>query len=228
MSKELARVLVECVPNHESQCKLALEEASKYCDEQGVGELVLIVPTLQSALGTVVAQVLGQEATKALLLRKSIALRNSGARLSMLPAAKAAHATHGSILVCVHLASSDIAKVDDILSPVAIVYCPWTEDEGKRWLRTWQPVVWGAQTWQVAPFNLHPDVEAALQTIHATVNVPSNLLHAADKELVTNTFKALRKKGRVLDAGDIHIWALRNGWTHTGAGALAKVAKRYE
>lgn len=113
------------------------------------------------------------------------------------------------------------------LAAAAIVYSPWIESDGARWLKTWEPEVWGASTWQVTPLSLDPPVEAALEDIHGRVNVSSSLLHFADKEFVTKTFKSLHNQGHSFDAEDVRMWALRNGWKQSGSNALVKVAKKY-
>lgn len=165
---------------------------------------------------------------KGLAQGKTLTLTNPNASVTVLPAAKVGHAARGSLLLGVHLAPSDIGKVDDSLSAAAIVYCPWTEDDGVKWLKTWEPKVWGASTWQITPLALHAAVEATLNDIQSHVNVSSNLLHYADREFVKKSFKLLRKQGYLFDSEDIRIWALRSGWTQGGAEALVNVAKKYE
>lgn len=228
MPQNKPRFIVECTPGHLDQLKLALQEGLKYCEQETIQHLVLVVPALQNVSGTVIASVLGSDMARSLVQGKTLTLTNPGAMITMLPAAKVGHASRDSLLLGVHLASSDIGKVDDNLSAAAVAYCPWTEDDGVTWLKTWEPKVWGTNTWRVVPTDLHPTVEAALKNIHSCVNVSSSLLHYADKELVTKTFKSLHKEGHSFDAEDVRIWALRNGWKQSGSDALFKVAKRYE
>jgi hypothetical protein len=220
--------MVECAADHLGQFKLALQEALKYCEQESIANIVLVVSALQNVQGTVIASTLGADTAKGLAQGKTLTLTNPSRTVTVLPAAKVGHAARGSLLLGVHLASSDIGKLDDSLSAAAIVYCPWTEDDGVKWLKTWEPKVWGESTWQVAPLNLHPAVEVTLNDIHSRVNVSSSLLHYADREFATKAFKSLQKGRHSFDAEDVRIWALRNGWKQSGSDALFKVAKKYE
>ncbi|BCQ28160.1 hypothetical protein NK8_63490 (plasmid) [Caballeronia sp. NK8] len=228
MSEKMPRFLVECANDHVEQVRTAVKRAVEYCIADKISKIAVIVPALQHVDSSTVAKVLGGENVKAMSQGKVLKVSDSQeVSIALTPAAKAANADTGSLLLAVHLDESDIGKVDDHSRASAIVYCPWTEDAGRQWLRTWQPTFWGTQTWKVPPLGLSPAVEAALKSIHTVVNVSSGLTHTSDKAFAASQFKALGKQGEFLELDDLRIWALRHGWKQSGAKALVKVAGKY-
>ncbi|MGA1825513.1 MAG: hypothetical protein ACMUIP_12715 [bacterium] len=121
----------------------------------------------------------------------------------------------------------DQKVLDSLNSVQAIMLLPWTEDEGKAWLSTWNVTTLGNSTWQVQQTSLPADIEADLLRLTQGINLSTGLSHPSDKESAKHILNGLKKKGHRLDADDIRKWALRNNWKPRHAEDLAKLAHRY-
>jgi hypothetical protein len=227
MSAQTPRFLVENIGGNTPNFELALAEAVKYCSSNGIEHIVLVVPSKGHFLGGVIAESLGKQGAKS--LHAGHALKISGTNISMTLAHPGSIATVPvtALLLSAHLSTSDMRKVDDSLSPSAIVFLPWSDAEGKEWLSTWQPSIWGSSTWQVAAPTMDPAVTAALEDLQRHVNVTTGLPHPTDKRAANEAFKALKQGGHQIDADEVRKWALRNDWDQRGAAELAAVAKKY-
>jgi hypothetical protein len=132
MLEKTQRFLVESGLNGADQLALAMTRTLDWCKDKRVARIVLVVPVLQHVHATAIASVLGKDSAKSLAGGEILTFAGSTTMASLLPAAKINTAPADSFLVGVHLALSDMGKVDDTLSAAGVAYCPWTESEGKQ------------------------------------------------------------------------------------------------
>ncbi|KGC29858.1 hypothetical protein [Burkholderia pseudomallei] len=228
MAAQTPRFLIENEGPNIENVKLALHEVVVYCSSHGLGHIALIVPAKGHFLGGIVAEALGQQQAKSLHAGRPLAVSGLNINITLAHPGNITTIPTGTFLVGMHLPSSVMQKVDDAAAPSAIAYLPWSEDEGKEWLSTWNPSIWGTNTWKVSATEMNPEVLAALEKLQRRVNVATGLTHPADKKDATETFKSLKKHGYPIDADEIRAWASRNGWNHRAANALAAVATKYQ
>jgi hypothetical protein len=118
-----------------------------------------------------------------------------------------------------------MAKVDD--SPArAILYLPWTEDEGREWKATWRPETIGRDTWRPNVAELPEKVQARLTELTKQINLSTGLGHPSDKASAKKAIADLRAGGHDFDAGEIKRWAKRHGWRSDAATELEAIAKQ--
>jgi hypothetical protein len=227
MSASTPRFLIENHGASTENVQLALREAVKYCITNNIQNIVLVVPAKGHFLGGIVADVLGH-AAKSLHAGNSVTISGTNISLTLAHPGGISVVPKSALLLGTHLSQDGIAKLDDAFNASAIVYVPWMEEEGKEWMSTWQPIIWGPSTWQFAASTMAPAVLDALNGLHSRVNVMTGLAHPADKEDAKATFKELKKGGHPIDPEEIKRWALRNGWNQQATKDLHTLAKRFE
>lgn len=135
------------------------------------------------------------------------------------------HSSYGMV-IGVYLSRKDQDLLDSVSSARAIVLLPWTEDEGKAWLSTWNATILGKSTWQIQKIVFPADVEEALRSLSRVINLSTGLAHPSDKEAAKRTLSGIKQTGHRLNPDDIKKWALRNNWQPEHAEEFAKLASR--
>jgi hypothetical protein len=130
------------------------------------------------------------------------------------------------MIVGVYLSLESLFKLESEVSAKAIIFLPWMEDEGKRWLSTWDATILGANTWQVQQTSLPTDVENALSGLTHEINLSTGLIHPSDRKAARRVLTELRDLGHALCSADVRSWAVRNGWRPDDAKDLADEVAR--
>jgi hypothetical protein len=169
---------------------------------------------------------LGQSASKALCKGQTVKITDTLSMNLESPKTFSPYKTYGMV-IGVYLSQKDQNALDSITSAQALVLLPWTEEEGKTWLSTWNATVLGTSTWQVQQKTFPSDVENALLTLTQGINLSTGLSHPSDKDAAKRTLSGLKQGGHRLDSDEIRKWALRNNWAPKDAEALSKLAGRY-
>ncbi len=226
MSANTPRYLIENHgPDHDA-LKTAFSEAFRVCVQTGISEITLLVPAKRQFPNTVVGSFLGQSVTKALCKGQTVEIADGLSMSLESPKTFSPYKTYGMV-IGVYLSQKDHNTLDSITSAQAIVLLPWTEEEGKVWLSTWNATVLGKSTWQVQQTSFPADIENALLTLTQEINLSTGLSHPSDKEAAKRTLSGLKQSGHRLIPDDIRKWALRNNWAPKDAEALGKLAARY-
>ncbi|MDW3689038.1 hypothetical protein RA280_46465 [Cupriavidus sp. CV2] len=219
------RFMVENVGTNIDAVKIVFEEAFKYAVSNGIAQITLLVPVKGAFPDTAVEKFVGPNA-KSLCKGGSMQL-GGGVSLDLITARDAPSYRSNGIVIGVYLSQIDLDALDSVRSARAIVYLPCFEEEGKAWMSTWSPVVWGASTWSVAPVSLPPAVEAELLRLTSAVNLTTGLSHPSDKENAKRTFSSLKRDGHNVQPEDLRRWAIKNGWAPRHAEDLFKLAGKY-
>lgn len=199
------------------------QEATKYCASSNICEITLLVSSKTGFSSTVVGEALGEKNSKALTKGGSINIGN-GISLNLEIPKNIYSAKNYGLVIGLYLPKKDLATLDSIRSAAAIAFLPWIEDEGKKWMATWSPLVWGKSSWIVNPVSLTTPVEKELNALTAMINLGTGLAHPSDKNRATDTLKNIKALGNNVTSTEIEQWAVKNGWAPRHAETLAKLA----
>ena len=213
------------VKRSSDQIRNAFQQILKLCKDQGIGQVTLVVPKKGGWEHTIVAEFLGQAATKALLKGQQVLLTD-GASMTLQSGQALRPFVGQGLLVGAHVSIADMNKLDDLYGAQAIMYLPWTDDEGKEWQATWNPQIVGAETQKISSGNLPDAVEKALGQLTQTINLGTGLGHPSDKKHAERTIDKLRADGHSFDPAEIRRWAQRHGWSSSAAADLEGVARK--
>uniref|UniRef100_UPI0019F2BEE6 DUF1889 family protein n=1 Tax=Pseudomonas sp. TaxID=306 RepID=UPI0019F2BEE6 len=131
------------------------------------------------------------------------------------------------VVIAAYLTSRDMDIVDGIRSVNSIIYLPWLEEDGKRWLSTWSPKTVGSSSWVVSKPLLPAPIEAGIVQLGRSINMSTGLSHYSDKDMAKRIFSDLRKQGHTATAEAIRQFAVNNGWEPKRAQELADFAEKY-
>jgi hypothetical protein len=172
-----------------------------------------------------VAEFLGQTAAKTLLKGQQVLLTD-GVSMTLESGQTFRPSVGQELLVGAHVSIAVMNKLDDSYSAQAIMYLPWTDDEGAEWQATWNPQIVGAETQNISSGNLPDAVEKALSQLTQTINLGTGLGHPSDKKHAERTIDKLRADGHSFDPAEIRRWAQRHGWSSSAAADLEGVARK--
>lgn len=222
----IQRFLIENHGPNIDAFKIALTEAIKFSGANSIDKITLIVSVMRGFPHTVIGEFLGEQASKLLCKGETIDL---GYGISMnleTPNNLSLHKKFGVVLAA-YLPEKDISIIDTIRSVQAVVYLPWHEDDGKKWLACWDPAIWGNSSWSVEPLIFSQEIEDALKYVTRGINLSTGLAHTRDKEFTKRIFQKLKNDGYDLELEDIKSWAIKNGWKAKHAEEFGKLAAKY-
>jgi hypothetical protein len=205
---------------------MAFQTAYQICITEGISEITLLVPAKGSFPNTVVGGFLGMDVSKALCKGVKVKITDSLCLNLESPKTFNPYRSYG-MLVGVHLSLKDQNLMDSVLSAKAIVFLPWTEEEGKSWMSTWSPSALGKSLWQVPQPALDPVVEQELLRLTRNINLSTGITHPSDKEFARRILSKLKGMGHHPEPEDIRKWALRQNWEPKVAEDLKKLASKY-
>ena len=177
-----------------------------------------------------IGRALGSQATKALL--KNTSLRWSESKASLRLATLRTFQPYSGDPDAVLVAYGDkklLDLVDGMQDVRAIVVLGWGDMKRiEYWRRAWNPVVLGEeQSAEESPIT-NQVVERALQSLSRFVNLGTGLANPHDRDAAMELFWILREAGEWVAPDDVYSWALRNGWSPSGADDLKSAAERVE
>ena len=226
MSASTPRYLIENHGPDSDAIKTAFAGAFEVCVQNGITSITLLVPAKGAFPTTVVGTFLGANVTKALCKGETVKITENLSMDLESPKTFSPFKSYGMV-IGVYLSPKDQNILDSASSAKAIVLLPWTEEDGKTWLSTWNPTVLGKSTWQVQQAAFPQDVEDALLSLTRRINLSTGLSHPLDKKAAQETVSGIKRRGHRLDPEDIRKWALRNNWQPDDAEDLGKLAARY-
>lgn len=226
MAAQIPRYLIENHGPDQKVVKTAFASAFQVCAENAIPQVTLLVPAKGAFPTTVVGTFLGEGVTRALCKGQTVKITSD---LSMNLESLHTFSPYKSygMVIGVYLSPGGQNTLDSTTSAQAIMLLPWTEEEGKSWMSTWNPTILGESTWQVSEETLAPDVEDALLTMTRMINLSTGLTHPSDKESAKRTLSELKRAGHRPTPEEIRKWALRHAWRPKDAEALGKLAARH-
>ena len=220
----MKRYLIENHGPNDANVKFMFRESLRMCQREGISRITLCVPNKGDFPTTIVGRLLGDAAKK--LCKGQTVLLPGNLPLDLVCANKIPHSCTYEMIIGVYLSLDAIYKLDSIHSAKAIMFLPWTEHEGKKWLSTWDATILGTNTWHVQQTSLPPDVENALSGLTHGINLSTGLIHPFDRKAARSVLTELRDLGHALCSADVRSWAVRNGWRPDDAKDLADEVAR--
>lgn len=224
---EVQRYLIENHGANEANVRFMFRESARICQRDGISKITLCVPSKREFPTTIVGRMLGDVAKK--LCQGQTVPFAENLSLDLMCASKIQPFCVYEMIIGVYLSLEALYKLDSIQSTKAIMFLPWTEDEGKMWLSTWKATILGVNTWQVQPTSLPLDVDNALSILTQGINLSTGLTHPSDRNAARDLLRKLKDLGYVLCPSDVRNWAAQKGWPNGAAKDLAtEVAKIFQ
>ncbi|WNY81407.1 hypothetical protein NNQ28_13750 [Cronobacter dublinensis] len=136
------------------------------------------------------------------------------------------YGNHDNVLAT-YLIDKDMDIVDSVQYINSIVFLPWSEEEGKRWLSTWKPEIAGPFTWKILKPELPDPIGNEILRLDRCINMSTELSHPSDKDRAKRIFADLKKQGLKASEEAVRQFAVNNGWDPVRAQELASFAKKY-
>lgn len=185
----------------------------------------LIVPSKAAFSTTVIADALGEKATKELLKGNMVAIKN-GVVFKLESADTLRNSTAIRIALAAYLGARDLRAVDSLGGLQSVVFLPWHSDDGEGWQQSWSAEVLGEKCPE-AKLNLNADLEEKLKSLTMIINRSTGLSHPSDLKTAKQMFESLVADGVPVEPREVKIWALRNGWRPDHAEDLYDLAIKY-
>lgn len=221
-----SRFLVENNGSNQDNIKLALSKAYHLCKDADLQRISLLFPAKGSFSHSDIATFLGAQATKILLKGQTVDLGNNVRLEFKIPRNFSTYGNH-DIVLAIYLTDKDMDIVDSVQNINSIVFLPWSEEEGKRWLSTWDPEVVGPSTWKTVKQQFPPAIGNEILRLGRCINMSTGLSHPSDKGMAKQIFSDLKKQGFRTTEEAIRQFAVNNGWSTIRAQELASFAKKY-
>lgn len=205
--------------------------ADRLCKASGTLEVIFLVPAKASLTSGALHKALGENVHNALTKGKNVTLP-SGAQMRCETMKTLQWISKPSVLIAVFAGQDMMDKVDSLKNLVAVVAVPWTPDAIEDWTRTWSPNVLGKPAESRTSVNntatliTDPVVEQAMKSLTSAVNLGTSVLHPSDEELAKRTFRILRTRNHQEPAGNVKLWAIKNGWLPKAAERLEALAEK--
>jgi len=222
----ISRFLIQNNGSNQKNIKLAISKTYHLCKDAGLQRITLLFPAKGTFSHSDIATFLGEQAAKALLKDQKVDLGNNILLDFNIPKNFSVHGNH-DIVLATYLTDKDMDIVDSARNVDSIVFLPWSEVEGKRWLSTWAPEIVGPSTWEVQKAQILPSVGDEILRLGRCINMPTGLSHPSDKDMAKRIFTSLKKQGFRATEEEIRQFAVNNGWEPVRAKELASFAKKY-
>lgn len=74
-----------------------------------------------------------------------------------------------------------------------------------------------------------PLVQVVLESINKRVNISDGGAHPSDESFIKLVFKWLHdQQNQQINSDEVHLWAVKNGWTEKHAKNLSKIAENID
>lgn len=202
----------------------ALAASLKCAQETGTGLIHLIVPAKSSFSGTVISDLFTKAATSSLLKGDVVSLKD-GVSIKLESPDTAKKLNNISVAFAAYISGKDMRSVDSLNNVNGIVFLPWISEVGEGWQQSWRAEVFGEKLPE-DELNLHPDLEAALNSLTTRINLSTGFSHPSDLNAAKEMFRTLNDGAIPYEPSDMRSWALRNGWRPDFAEDLYELAQK--
>lgn len=222
----VSRFLVENHGSNPDSIKLAFAQAYQQCKSAGLSNITLAFPTKGTFTSSDIAGFLGDHASKALAKGSPINL-GDGIQLSFNIPRNIKSFSNYDVLLAAYLTDKDMDTIDGVRNVDSIVFLPWNESDGKRWLSTWHPQIVGSSSWTVSSESLPQSVQDVVLKLGRCINMSTGLAHPSDKDMAKRLFSELRKQRVSASPELVRQFAVNNGWEPIRAQELAKFSSKF-
>jgi hypothetical protein len=224
---QMPRVVVPPMDDDAEGWRYARAYADKIASDPsfGVKEIVVYVATKQQLKNSDFPRIAGARLAKALHDGDSVKLAN-GLTMRAETMKTLRYSGRGALILGFWVDDKMMAAIDGMDGVSAVVAYPWPENGLENWIKTWNPKVHGQLAQPAPPLLTDPIVEAALKSLTTGMNLSHTGLHTHYAESAERTLRILRAKKHILDADNIRLWAVQNGWQPGAADDLQKKARK--
>lgn len=222
----MIRVLIPLDSQDETTFQTALAYAEAICEKVGASaqDIALLIHGKGQLDHTNLGGGLGKTTVKA-LSRGPVPLPH-GRRLSVETLTKRPFLTRPTVIIAYYADANLLDAADGLRNVEGVIAVPWVLGEADSWVKRWGATVHGQEARAASPLINDPVVVRALESLTATINLSTGLIHPSDKTRADETFRILRAKGHQDPTPEVKSWAIRNGWKPDHAVALETLARR--
>ncbi|EPC0891796.1 hypothetical protein ACRV3R_001081 [Citrobacter freundii] len=220
------RFLIENIGSNQDNIKAAFSKAYHLCKDAGLQQITLVFPAKGMFLHSDIATFLGAQTAKALGKGQTVGLGDNIRLDFKIPKSFLPYDNY-DVILATYLLSKDMDIVDSAQNINSIVFLPRSEEEGKRWLSTWDPEIVGQSHWKVQKPQLPTYVGDEILRLGRCISMATGLSHPCDKDMAKRIFSDLKQQGFRATEEAIRQFAVNNGWEPAKAKELANFAKKY-
>jgi hypothetical protein len=222
----IKRFIVENEGSYPDKVKLFFDTAFNYALDCNISNITLLVPNKAEYQDSIIAKYFEEEAYRILCKGKTLKISN-GLNINLESTNKCDSSKQYGLVLGAYLGGVGLDVLNSIRHAKAIAYLPYLEDDGRKWVSIWSPVVWGENLWQVDLNELPEKLDKALCNMSRKINISTGITRISDKNRVIKLMLDMRDHRFNISVGDIERWALRNYWKPKSAWSLALLAERY-
>lgn len=181
-----------------------------------------IVAVTKAQLDGDIATAIGDTAASA--LKKGGSLSAEGKSVHFYSKLTLPRSAPGAVILAVHPDERLMTAVDSLPGPHALVVVPWNMEEVSSWVRAHGPtdILTSTQAQSISLSN--PVVVVALQSLLASINRSTGIIHSLDKSRAIDTFRALIEARIQVDPDEVRAWLVQQGLAPKHADDIAAVA----
>jgi hypothetical protein len=199
----------------------ALQFAQGLLSDKGTSTLWIVAMT-KAQLDGDLATAIGDIAAST--LKKGLSLNAKGKPVHFYTKLTLPRSAPGAVILAVHPDKKLMTAVDSLPGPHALVVVPWNMEDVSDWVGAHGPTDILTST-QVQPISLsNPVVIVALQSLLASINRSTGIIHPRDKSRAIDTFRALNEARINVDPNEVRAWLVQQGLAPKHANNIAAVA----
>jgi hypothetical protein len=194
------------------------------CRTNQKNKAILAVPS-KGALGGVIENVLSRGIVNRLALNKEVFLQDN-IRLEVITENQDIYGLDTPILA-VFPTKKLLDKIDSVSGSQHVLVIPWSIDEIRYWIDTWNVSALGEEIAGGKKTELTPLVIEALKTLTRHINLSTGLLHPSDKAAAVELILRLKNAGQLIDPDEARRWLVSEGdWRPKDADAFKDLVEK--
>ena len=222
-NKNVKRFVVPSEGPNSETIKIAFGFLIEICEKHNIQkDLVLFIPTKKHIRGTILENVIGEKASKALFRNEPVKLIDDNNIILRTPRNFNVYPPP-EFVISIYPDEEMLDMIDEIFGMSIAIVVPYKMDDIKHWVRTWNPEIVGERQSITEERLLEPEVEKKLEILTKSINLGTGLSHSLDKRKAVEISRKLKAEGYNLDPDAIKSWALRHKWLPHGANQLKDI-----
>lgn len=186
-------------------------------------DAVLAVNTKRQLDG-VVADVIGEQATKA--LDKKNPVKVGEATIQLITKRIDPQGWQNGPILAIYPDKDLLDKIDGMHGVTDVLVVPWSKDEIQYWIDTWGAQALQSEETGSTPDLIDPIVEEAIESLDLLVNTSTGVTHSSDRSTCIEIFKTLQNEGIRFDPGAVRAWLVaEKHWDPDDADDVKEIAE---
>ena len=212
-------------PNEQSLLD-ALKWLDEICNKNNYEKAFLAVNSA-SNLGGVIEEIIGRDVVSLLKKGGNVTL-NGKTKITLVTERKLIFDAEDSPILAVYASKNFLDKLDGIDNISEILLVPWTLDEARSWIKTWNAIELGQPELQAgSPLIENKVVEESLKSLIGLINKSTGIKHPNDRSRTIELFEILKNEGEIFNPEEIKSWLIaKGGLKPEDADEIADVATK--